>query len=179
MVRTDSLSFLLTFHSGIFMTDLNPFLRTVLIDGEFRKKENKLEYTENYNELIKLDDVIGQFDQNLSPRGDWGKRYAQTKNEISALTVKRRKLQIIQEEIDEQANGIVDRSVLAINGMIKVLKGITGQESEGKYDTLSNLSQLSGKGSEFTDALKNSALKFGEAVKILKGIARLEAGKQL
>jgi hypothetical protein len=177
VVRTDSLSFLLTFHSGIFMTDLNPFLRTVLIDGEFRKKENKLEYTENYNELIKLDDVIGQFDRNLSPRGDWGKRYAQTRNEISALTVKRRKLQIIQEEIDEQANAIVDRSVLAINGMVKVLNGITGQESEGKYDTLSNLSQLSDKGSKFTDALKNAALKFGEAVKILKGIARLEAGK--
>ncbi|MDR1587929.1 MAG: DUF5312 domain-containing protein, partial [Treponema sp.] len=177
VVRADSLGFLLTFHSGIFMTELNPFLRTVLIDGEFRKKENKLEYTENYNELIKLDDVIGQFDQNLSPRGDWGKRYAQTKNEISALAAKRRKLQIIQEEIDEQANAIVDRSALAMNGMVKVLNGITGGESGGKYDTLSNLSHLNGKTSEFTEALGNAALKFREAVRILKDIARLETGK--
>jgi hypothetical protein len=159
------------------MTDLNPFLRTVLIDGEFRRKDNKLEYTENYNELIKLDDIIGQFDQNLSPRGDWGKRYAQTKNEISALAVKRRKLQILQEEIDEQAGAIVDRSALAMNGMVKVLNGITREESDGKYDTLSNLSQLNGKGSEFTEALENAALKFREAVKILKNIARLETGK--
>jgi hypothetical protein len=177
VIHADSLGFLLTFHSGIFMTDLNPFLRTVLIDGEFRKKDNKLEYTENYNELIKLDDIIGQFDQNLSPQGDWGKRYVQTKNEISALAAKRRKLQIIQEEIDEQAGTIVDRSVLAMNGMVKVLNGIISQESESQYDTLSNLSQLNGKGSEFTDALKNAALKFKEAVRILKDIARLETGR--
>jgi hypothetical protein len=178
VVRADSLGFLLTFHSGIFMTDLNHFLRTVLIDGEFHKKENKLEYTENYNELIKLDDVIGQFDGNLSPRGDWGKRYIQAKNEISGLTVKRRKLQIIQEEIDEQANAIVDRSTLAMNGMVKILNGITDQEPQGKYDTLSNLSQLNGKGGEFTEGLRNAALKLKEAVKILKDIGHLETGKQ-
>ncbi|MDR2785857.1 MAG: DUF5312 domain-containing protein [Treponema sp.] len=179
VVRTDSLGFLLTFHTGIFMTDLNPFLRTVLIDGEFYKKDNKLEYTENYNELIKLDDIIGQFDRNLSPQGDWGKRYAQAKNEMSALTAKRRKLQIIQEEIDEQAGTIVDRTTFAMNGMVKILNGITGQEPEGKYGTLSNLSQLNGKNAEFTGDLRNAALKLKEAVKILKDIAHLETGKQL
>jgi hypothetical protein len=179
VIRADSLGFLLTFHSGIFMTDLNHFLRTVLIDGEFYKKENKLEYTENYNELIKLDDVIGQFDGNLSPRGDWGKRYIQVKNEISTLPVKRRKLQIIQAEIDEQANAIVDHSTLAMNGMVKILNGIIDREPQGKYDTLSNLSQLNGKGGEFTEGLRNAALKFREAVKILKDIAHLETGKQL
>jgi hypothetical protein len=177
VVRADSLGFLLTFHSGVFMTTLNPFLRTVLIDGEFYKKDNKLEYTENYNELIKLDDIIGQFDRNLSPGGDWGKRYTQTKNEMSALTVKRRKLQVIQEEIDEQANAIVDRSVLAMSGMVKILNGITDREPEGKYDTLSNLSRFNGKGVEFTDALRNAALKFKEAVRILKNIGQLETGK--
>jgi hypothetical protein len=177
VLRENSLGFLLTFHSGIFMTDLNPFLRTVLIDGEFFKKDNKLEYTENYNELIKLDDVIRQFDGNLSSRGDWGKRYIQAKNEISALIVKRRKLRLVQEEIDQQANAIVDRSTLAMNGMVKILNGIIDRESGGKYNTLSNLSQLNGKDARFTDGLRNAALKFKEAVKTLKVIARLENGK--
>jgi hypothetical protein len=177
VLHADSLAFLLTFHAVVFMTTLNPFLRTVLIDGEFYKKDNKLEYTENYNELIKLDDVIRQLDGNLSPKGDWGMRYAQTKGEMSALTVKRRKLQIIQEEIDEQANTILERTGLALNGLVKVLGGIIAREPDGKYDTLSNLPRFNGKGTEFSDGLGNAVLKLKEAVKILKDIGQLENGK--
>ncbi|MDR1127794.1 MAG: DUF5312 domain-containing protein [Treponema sp.] len=171
-----SLGFLLTFHSGVFMTALNPFLRLVLIDGEFCKKDNRLEYTENYNEIIKLDDVIKRFDENLSPRGEWGKRYAQAKKEISALTAKRRKIQIIQEEINEQAGSIIEGSGIAMNGMAKVLNGITDKEADSNYGTLSNLAQLNGKGTEFTDGLKNAALKLKESAEILKTIVRLETG---
>ncbi|MDR1353492.1 MAG: DUF5312 domain-containing protein [Treponema sp.] len=178
VLYAESLGFLLTFHSGVFMTALNPFLRIVLIDGEFRKKDNRLEYTEDYNEIIKLDDVIKRFDENLSPRGDWGKRYAQARKEISALTAKRRKIQIIQEEINEQAAGIIEGSDIAMNSMAKVLNGITDKEADGNYDTLSNLAQFNGKGTEFTDGLKNAALKLKESARILKTIVRLETGKQ-
>jgi hypothetical protein len=159
------------------MAGLNPVLRNVLINGEFYKKENKLEYTENYNELIKLDDVIKRFDDALSPKGDWGKRYARTRKEISALTAKRRKLQIIQEEINEQADAVIEGSGIAMNGMARILNGITDKEPEGKYDTLSNLSQFNGKDAEFTEALRNAALKLDEGAKILKNIVQLETGK--
>jgi hypothetical protein len=174
----DSLNFLLTFHSSVFMTDLYPFLWTVLIDGEFYMRDNKLEYTESYNALINLDEIIGQFDDNLSPQGNWGKRYIQAKNEMSIVTVKRPKLQIIQEEIDGQADAIVDSSIRAMNCMVKLLNGIIEKEPRNKYDTLSNLSQLTGKNAKFTDGLKNAALKFEEAVKILKAIAYIDNGKQ-
>ncbi|MDR1411723.1 MAG: DUF5312 domain-containing protein [Spirochaetaceae bacterium] len=177
VLHAESLGFLLTFYSSVFMTGLNPFLRTVLIDGEFYKKDNKLEYTENYNELIKLDDMIGRFDENLAPRGDWGKRYAQTRKEISAPVAKRRKFQIIQEEIDEQAAAIVEGAGIAMNGMVKVLNGITDKEADGNYDTLSNLPQLNGKSTKFTEGLRNAALKLKEGAGILKAIGRLETGK--
>ncbi|MDR3335750.1 MAG: DUF5312 domain-containing protein [Treponema sp.] len=177
VLHADSLAFLLTFQSGVFMKTLNPFLRTVLIDGDFYKKDNKIEYTEYYNEIIKLDDVVKQFDANLSPNGEWGKRYAQTAGEMSALTVKRRKFQIIQEEIDEQARAIIERSGLAMNGLVNVLGGIISRESNGKYDTLSNLLRLNGKGSEFSGGLEISVQKLKEALKILKNIVEIENRK--
>jgi hypothetical protein len=176
--HADSLAFLRTFHSGIFMKELNPFLWTVLIDGEFDRKDNKQEYTENYNALINLDDIIGQFDENLSPRGDWGKRYNQAKNEISALAAKRHKLQILKEEIDGQAGAIVDRSTQAINSMLKILNGIINGGPGDKYGALSNMAKLAAKDARFTEGLTNTAHKFSSAVKILRSIARIESGGQ-
>jgi hypothetical protein len=177
VLHADSLAFLLTFHAVVFMAVLNPSLRTVLLDGEFYKKDNKVEYTEYYNELIKLDDMIEQFDANLSPKGDWGKPYIQTRGEMSSLTVKRRKIQIIQDEIDEQADALVEHAGIALNGLISVLGGIVAGKPDGKYDTLSNLVQLNGKSGEFTVGLENALLKLKEAVSILNNIIQLETMK--
>jgi hypothetical protein len=49
------LSFLRTFHSVLFLPQLNLVLHPILIDGEFFKKENLTEFTESYNELFKID----------------------------------------------------------------------------------------------------------------------------
>jgi hypothetical protein len=67
-----ALSFLLTFYSAVFMTDINKVLRPVLIDGEFYKRENRTEFTESYNDLIKLEDDIRKFEGDISPAGNFG-----------------------------------------------------------------------------------------------------------
>jgi hypothetical protein len=172
--RAESLCFLLTFHSGIFMPILNPFLRILLIDGEFRKKDSKLEYTESYNNLINLDDMIKNFDADLFYKGNWGKRYALARDEVSALGARRRKLRIIQEEIDEQARAIIDRSAFAINTIIRILNGITGKGIENDYSMLFNLPRLNQKSPEFAEGLKKTERKLRETAKMLEDIGSLE-----
>lgn len=172
--RISSLCFLLTFHGAAFMAECNQLLRPLLIDGEFYKKENKIEFTENYNELIKLDDVIKKFDEAISPKGEWGKRYTQAKGEMTALPVKRRKIQLIQEEVDESAGEIVTRSHHALVSMVNILTGILGKDTSGRYDSLSNLSKLPGKGTEFIDGLSSILLKLDKAQRILQTIEELE-----
>jgi hypothetical protein len=173
-----SLSFLLTFYSAVFMGDINKILRPVLIDGEFYKRENRAEFTEAYNELIKLEDDIKKFEMNISPSGDYGKRYMQAKQDMSSLPLKRRKIQMVLEEASGEAQKIIDHVRGAIQTMIKILNGILGKDSGGKYDTLGNLSRFSGKNPAFTAGMAESVQQFQKTLQLLDDIDIMESGRR-
>ncbi|MDR2159308.1 MAG: DUF5312 domain-containing protein [Treponema sp.] len=172
-----ALSFLLAFHSAVYMTDINKILRPILIDGEFYKRENRTEFTESYNDLIKLEDDIRRFEQDISPAGDYGKRYTLARQDMSSLPVKRRKIQMAVEDASMKARGIVDRTRNACTVMINVLNGILKKDTGGRYDTLGNLSRLAGKGPSFINGIAESIQKFQKALQLLDDIDAMESGR--
>jgi hypothetical protein len=169
-----ALSFLLTFHSAVFISDINLVIRPILIDGEFYKPENRIEFTEGYNNLIKLDDVIRKFEGKLAPSGDYGKRYDLARAEMSSLPVKRRKIQIVIEEVDEEADEIVEQANRAMQSMVNILGGIIQKDAKGKYDTLVNMVKLAGKGTAFMAGITDSIEKFKKALGLLNDIEGIE-----
>jgi hypothetical protein len=171
------LSFLLTFYAAVFIPQINGFLRPILIDGEFYRRENRLEFTENYNEIIKLEDVIRKFDAAISVSGDLGKRYFQARGDMSSLPVKRRKIQLVTEEASEEASKIAERIKAAIGGTINILNGILQKDSGGKYETLSNLNQIAGKGPAFLNGLAGTVQILEKAYRIMENIGVMETGK--
>lgn len=168
------LAFLQTFYDVVFMAEINPIIRPILLDGEFSRRENKDEFTECYNNLIKLEDVIRRFDRKLSPDDDFGLRYSQIKAEMTSLSVKRRKMQIILDEAFETAAAILEQTKDAMRGMIKILGGIIN--NEGKYGSLSNI-QVIGKAPDFAAGLQSCIDLFGQTLKLLDDIDTSEAQK--
>ncbi|MDR0624577.1 MAG: DUF5312 domain-containing protein [Treponema sp.] len=173
-----SLSFLLTFYSAVFMADINKNLRPILIDGEFYKRENRTEFTESYNELIKLEDEIKKFEMNISPSGDYGRRYIQARQDMTSLPVKRRKIQLVLQDASGEAKKIIDRTRAAIHMMINVLNGIVKKDIEGKYDTLGNMARLSGKSPAFLNGINESIQKFQKTLQLLDDIDIMESGRK-
>jgi hypothetical protein len=135
-----ALSFFQTFSSVVFGGELNETLRPIMLDGDFIRRENRTEYTEGYNHFVKLFEVIGRLDHDISPAGDYGKRYRQARDEMTALPVKRRKIQIILNEAAAIVERILEQSRTALNGLVNVLGGIAAKND--KYDTLSNISEM-------------------------------------
>ncbi|GHV85356.1 hypothetical protein AGMMS50230_09640 [Spirochaetia bacterium] len=172
-----SLSFLQTFYTVVFMGEINKYTRPILIDGEFIRRENRTEFTESYNNLIKLEDLIGRFDREIAPDGDYGKRYIQAKNDMSSLPVRRRKVQIVVEEAAREAERIIEQSREAMEGLIKVLGGILKKSVDGKYDTLSNLQAFTGRTAVFTDGVTESINQFKKTLQLLDDIDAMEAGR--
>jgi hypothetical protein len=170
-----SLSFLLTFYSAVFMNDINKVLRPILIDGEFFKRENRTEFTESYNDLIKLEDDIRKFERNIAPLGDYGKRYTLARQDISSLPVKRRKIQMVLEDASRDAAEIIERVRTAVRTMIDILNGIINKDPGGKYDTLGNLARLSGKTPVFINGVADAILKFQKALQLLDDIDVMES----
>jgi hypothetical protein len=172
-----ALSFLLTFYSAVFMADINRTLRPILIDGNFYKKEDRTEFTESYNNLIKLEDDIRKLEQDIAPSGDFGKRYIQARQDISSLPVKRRKIQIVIEEASNAAMKILKQTRIASINMINILNGILEKDTTGKYDTLINMSKLVGKGDRFVTGINETIQQFQKVLQILDEIEAMEAGR--
>jgi hypothetical protein len=170
------LSFLKTFYTVVFMGEINKILRPILLDGEFIKKENRTEFAEYYNTIIKLEDLIQHFDQLLSPGGDIGKRYSQAKAEITSLPFKRRKIQIVLQEASKIARGIIDQTRDAMEGMMMILGGIIKKSVDEKYDSLSNPA-IFGRPAAFFDGLQSCIDQFRKALRLMGDIAGIENAK--
>jgi len=172
-----ALSFLLSFYSAVFMPTINKILRPILIDGEFHKKENRIEFTESYNNLIKLEDEIKKFEQYISPAGEYGKRYALARQDMSSLPVKRRKIQLVLEDVQDDVEKILQSAREASRNMVNLLGGFLGRDSRGKYDILTNLSTLAGKSAQYINGLNETVQHFQKVVKLMDDIEVMEDGR--
>ncbi|MCL2831547.1 MAG: DUF5312 domain-containing protein [Treponema sp.] len=172
--KTFSLSFLLTFYSAVFLPELNRTLKTVLIKAEFIKPENRSEFDECYNVLIRLDESILKLESRIAPYGEYGKRYAQAKQDFFSLAARRRKAQSIIDEASDEAAGIINSARDSGSNMISVLNGILGREKKGQYLSLSNLPALLDKSGEFINSIRKTVLKLQKVIEILDDIDALD-----
>jgi hypothetical protein len=170
-------SFLSTFYSEVFIPDINWTLRAILINGEFRLKENRAEFAESYNILMKLEENINRFDLEISPAGDYGKRYIQAKQDMSSLPLKRRRIQIVIEDVEEDVKRILEPARRSLDSMVNVLGGIIVKDPSGKYDTLANLAKFTAKDSQFLAGLGEIIQKFQTVLKLLNDIEVMEYSK--
>jgi len=174
---TFALSFLNSFYSALFVTDINGILRTILIEGTFKNMENRQEFTEGYNKLFNLEDEIAKFERDISKSGEYGKRYIQAQQEMSAIPVKRRKIQNILDEAEEDAENIINGAKAASLTMVNTLSGILGKPSWGKYDTLTNLAKIVGKDKRFIESIGEVFQQFQMVLKLLHDMEAMENGR--
>jgi len=172
-----ALSFLLTFYQEVFMPDINKILRPILIDGDFHEKENRIEFAESYNNLIKLEDEIKKFEHEISPSGEYGKRFTLARQDMSSLQIKRRKVQIVLEEAGDDAEKILDQIRKASRSMVNILGGILGRDPRSRYGVLTNLTGIAGKGNQFINGLNDSIQQFQTVIKLLDEIEAMEEGR--
>jgi hypothetical protein len=173
-----ALSFLLTFRREIFLGSLNRILKPIYAEGEFVRRENRVEFSERYEQIEGLEADIGVFSTDLSPDHGFGKRYAQVRSDMSSLASKRRKTQMILDEAAEKAGTIISGARASLQGMVNLFEGIIAEEPGLRYGPLSNLDKLEARsgGISTTDLIAVSQ-KFQRALKILDDIDLMEAGK--
>jgi hypothetical protein len=169
------LSFILTFYKKVFLAEMNQVLRPILIDGDFIKKENRVDFTESYNELIKVDDLINSLIRKLAPTGDYGRRFKQLQADVVAPAIRHRKMQILKDDIEVESDDIVSQTQKSIETMNAVIHGIVRPEQGDKYNTLTNITQMLGKSNrDFMDALEATANKLMMTVDLVDNILDVE-----
>ncbi|MDR0399377.1 MAG: DUF5312 domain-containing protein [Treponema sp.] len=169
-----SLSFLLSFYKLVYMPDIHGWLIPIVFDGEFLKKENRTELTGAYNDLAILGEDIQLLDERIGPEGIYGDRYTQARQEMSSLPVKRRKVQLVLDDAAGEGREIIDRTRSAIDSVINILGGILKKDSGGRYDSLSNLSQMEARIPNLDMTLRGAGERLRKALGMLDLAAMLE-----
>jgi hypothetical protein len=140
-----TLAFLATFCSSVFLDDINRALKILLIEGEFYKKENLVEFTDSYNEILKLPDAIRAYDRKLAPSGEFGTPYVEALKDAASPQSRKRRMQEAIRAAEAEADGIIRRSLEALKILENIIAGVLHGEVGGRYDSVSDLGFLDGK----------------------------------
>ena len=166
-----STAFLKTFFLHVFPRDFNRHLKLLLIEGEFYKEDNRTEFTDAYNGLLKLQSLLENFEARLADKGELREALRQAEGEISTKMIKQKKIKALQKKIDLEAQGLVQNTMTYLQALSRILNGILHGEVGGRYDTLSNFSYIGGRGNQAF--LKNLDLVLLEANRIAGLIEKL------
>jgi hypothetical protein len=174
-----SLSLVKTFLEAVFPVELTEYLKMVLIDGVFYKENNRKEFSDGYNAVLKASGMLEKFEARLAPDGDVTLAVRANMKEYAPAVLKRRKIHAIVKGTDLDAEYLLQTVREGLQSLSRILNGILYGEIGGKYDTLSNLSYLGGKANAaFRSGLDVSLRKLSVLNALLQKLIPLEKGWQ-
>jgi hypothetical protein len=173
-----ALSFLLGFARGPLVKDINRPLKILLVDGEFYRKDNRIEFTDAYNCFLHLEENVLALDARAGPEGEVGLAWAKVSGEMTSLPIKRRKLDGIRRGFEEEAETLIRSAGTAFVGMSRILQGVLKGEAGGRYDSVQNLSFLDGRSNrDYLRSLDTARGRCEKALLILGEVSGLDLGK--
>ncbi len=143
--REISVCFMKGLFSAVYPQAWMKPLKILLIDGDFYKRENLVEFTDAFSTLEHMRQVIETFEIRCSPKGDIGEGFALVQGERLATITGKARIDNLMLTLNSDAEQIVSLSVSAFRSVDAVLSGILAATRGGPYDTLLNLSTIQGK----------------------------------
>ncbi len=142
-------------------------LKTVMTEGDFIKKENRLEFTESFNEYVQVSIGLTTLQQPTEPNGEVGAMIAKLEHEHSIHAVQ--KCEQLLRSMESDFAHLVIVFGEASRKMKFLMDGILGLTSDSRYDSISNLGTIKGAGNaEFRKNLQGIHTSLQNAFNMLK-----------
>lgn len=146
--REFSICFLKGFSAGIYTREIMKPLKILLIDGDFYRRENLVEYTDAFSSLENLQQQIDIFENRLSSKGDIGEGFSLISKDMAATIKGKARLENLMFTTSSDAEQIISRAKTAFRSIDVILGGILGVVRGGQYETLVNMAAIQGKQNE-------------------------------
>lgn len=172
-----SLPFLVAFVNQVLAKELNRILKVILIDAEFYKDQNRQEFTDAYNSLMRVPELVQKVEYDLTAAGDTGKALEIVRHEVIPPPLKRKKIENLIREEEEEIRKLVRQAQNNLHLLGNVLTGVLHGEVGGKYDTVSNLAYLGGReNKKLRSSIQEGIVTLREAEELLASLIDLESG---
>lgn len=167
------------FLKGVFQklypTILMRPLKILLIEADFYRRENLVEFTDAFSTLEHQQQVLDDFETRLSPKGDLGEGFILVQREKTATVKGKARLENLMLTTDAEAEMIVGKVLSAMRSMDAIIDGILNVIRGGPYETLVNLASIQGKQNEkFRKELGSVRHRMQDIVSILEEIKQIE-----
>ncbi|MBO8451215.1 MAG: hypothetical protein IAA96_08955 [Spirochaetes bacterium] len=160
--------FLKAFFSGVYPKQMSKVLKVILVEGDFYRRENLVEFTDAFNVLEHQKQDIADFEQRLSPKGDLGEGFSLALTEKMGTHNGKTRLEHLMMTVESEADVFYTKTLSALQSMDSVIGGILDINRGGPYETLANLSVLQGiQNDTFRSDLSSVRAKIQEAIDIL------------
>lgn len=140
-----SVGFLNAFVHRYILDKLNRPIKLTLIDGEFYKDQNRHDFNDAYNGLLRIDDQVKSLERDLGIRGNVRRRLEEIEKEIIPIPLKKKKMRQELSKLESDASQIVHSGFENIKLLHDVLYGVLHGQVGGRFDTLANLGYLGGR----------------------------------
>jgi len=143
-----SIQFLKGLFSVVYPSFIMKPLKILLIEGDFYRRENLVEYTDAFSALEHQQQVIEAFETRLSEKGDFGEGFMIIQKERMASIKGKARLENLMLSVELEADAIVNGVLSAFRSVELILGGVLGGVKGGAYETLSNMASIQGKFNE-------------------------------
>lgn len=144
-------------------------LKTLMLEGDFIQKENRVDFTDSFNDIIQVSLSMDALAQRLLPSGETGLVFAKLSNEHLRTLQGQAKIDSLILGAETEIGGMITKFGAACRQMDLVLAGVIGEKKDTRYDTLSNLSIIQGKNNEgFRKQIQASKVSLENAYDLLK-----------
>lgn len=143
-----SLSFLKALFTSVYPQRMMKPLKILLLDGDFYRRENLMEYTDAFNTLEHQQQQMELFEKRLSPKGDIGEGFMLASKENIASVRGKARLENLMLSVEFESATIVNNVKSAFRSIDAVLGGILAVVRGGPYETLINMAAIQGNQNE-------------------------------
>ena len=170
-----SAGFINAFMSGVFIRELIKPLKLVLIDGQFYKEQNRMDYNKSYRTITDTVDILKKLDNSLAVRGEYYELVKKIESKESSKDSIAEQVEEVINSVDKEFEKIIVSFNAALRLLIDVISGIVQGEMGGIYDTLSNLGYIGkGENKNLTSQLNEIRFRLDEARNISHQLYDLE-----
>ncbi len=170
-----TMALLKTFFKEIIQKKMFYPLKIIHVDGEFYKKNNRAEFNESFENLMKIGDKIKWFERYLEPDGEGGMRIREAiHNSGGNRETEQELLEPVFKIVNRESLNLLENSLNTLFSIGKLLNGIL-LGNGGTYDTLANFPDLGGrKNAELRVTVQEAADHVNKFSHTLQDILNLE-----
>ena len=171
--------YLKCFYNTFFIKKVDRIVSRLLLDGIFYKDTNRKELYEAYNNAGRIEEEFAVFLDKINPENEEIKKTMKYNFEETSIKLLRKRTERFIEEINKYLYETYNSYYDSFSTICDVMYGIVNGEVGGKYDTLSNSSELCVERTYMSmTSIQMISANFKEILKMFRDFQELHIGLQ-